>query len=203
MLGSSLSIVLAAFSADYFVIAVFLLGFTLFLFLQARHFMRIEKSLADLSGGRALSDAIASLGEKVVLPDGKERIDLKEVESRLGELCLSSVRREERLVLLEEHLLQLNERLLEVVEAVGAIRTDPVREDGLRSVGLLDAIERRLFAKGFAAVTLIDEIEGKETGDHKIMVEVLKDNVPYKGHVTVSAGKVVDERLLPIYEAFP
>ncbi len=199
----SLSIVLAAFSTDYFVIAVFLLGFTLFLFLQARHFKRIEESLGDLSGGRDLSGEIASLSKKVALPDGKGGDDLKEVESRLGELCLSSVRQEEKLALLEERLLQLNERLIEVVEAVGTIRFDRGRRGEVRNDGLLDLIEQRLSSKGFTKVTLIDEIEGKETGDHKISVEVLRDNVPHKGHVTVSDGKIIDERLLPIYEAFP
>lgn len=175
-----LTLFVTASTLDYFVAAFFLLGLIFFLILQSRHFRKMEKSARETFRAQDVIDELAALRKKSMPLD----IDLSELEARLEDLCESNVRLESRIAELREHF-----------------------NEGSRgehhSIGLQDVIEQRLFSRGFHAVSLLADIADMEHGENTIPVEVMKGNVPYKGHVVVRDGRVVSEHLSPIYKAFP
>jgi len=179
MPGAGLTVYLAVSTLEYLVVAFFLLGITIFLLLQSRHFKRMESSAGRAFRNQELLDELVALRKAVRPMD----FDMGALEDKLDELVQSNVR-------VEERLLQLSDRI-----SAG-------REE-LRSLGLQDIIEQRLYTKGFHSIHVLADVSDMESGEHKINVEVMKGNVPYKGSVTVRDGRVVAERLKPIYEAFP
>jgi hypothetical protein len=70
-------------------------------------------------------------------------------------------------------------------------------------VGLHGQIEQHLAAAGYHSVHIIGSLIGKDAGEHRIPVEVMKENVPHKGHIVLTDGRITAEKLLSIYEAFP
>ncbi len=176
-----LTLCISASTLDYFVAGFFLLGLIFFLILQSRHFRKMEKSARETFRAQDVVDELAAL-RKVARPLD---IDLGELESRLVDLCDSNVRLESRI-----------SELRDLFSAGGG-------QGELRSVGLQDVIEQRLYAKGFQSVALLADIADMEHGEHTIPVEVMKGNVPYKGNIVVRDGRVVSENLSPIYKAFP
>jgi hypothetical protein len=173
-------------TVDFFVIAIFLLGFTIFLLLQYRHFKRMEEAGPTESRDQEILDAIARLAETVESSRGEAMnvsVDMSGLEQRLDEIIRSHAR-------LEEHMVQLADR----VSAAGG---------EVRSFGLEDVIEQRLQIKGHGEVNVIGDLDGKESGEHRVTIETRKGSVPYKGYFVLRNGRIVDEHLQPIYEAFP
>lgn len=177
---------MALTTGDAFVIIIFLVGFTIFLLLQYRHFKRMEETGPVESREQEILDAIARLAESV--ESGQKdtmnvTVDMSGLEERLDEIIRSHAR-------LEERMAQLADRV-------------SVAGGEVRSIGLEDVIEQRLLVKGHQEVNVIGDLVGKESGEHRITIETRKGSVPYKGYVVVRNGRIVDEHLQPIYEAFP
>jgi len=172
----------AGSASEYFVITIFLIAILIFLILQIRHFKRMEETLRKASHGRDLQKVLNSLERAG--PTSVTKVDMKEVEERLQEICTRHAR-------LEKLLVKLMNRL------------GPRQDEAFRSVGIQGVIEHRLQAKGFHAVNILSDTSELDEGEHKVAVEVLKGTVPYKGNVIVRNGRVVAEHLLSIYEAFP
>ncbi len=199
MAATFLAVFTAALITDYFVVAIFLIALAIFVLLQRGHFKRLENALntslenKDLLGAvETISDRIeASVSDEPPLPPQPHvEIDLQGVEARLEELCQLSANIENRLATVED-------RFLAVIETFSS------RGERGRVVGLRERIEDHLAGSGYQTVTIVDETNGKETGTHRITVEVLKGTVPFKGYVDIEDGQVTAEHLMPIYEAFP
>lgn len=198
MTATVMAVFTAAMITDYFVVAIFLIALAIFVLLQARHFKRLESALNHALENKDLLGAVETLGEKIdatvsdepPLPPPHVEIDLQGVEARLEELCQLSANIENRLAMVED-------RFVAALENLSAPSVER------RVVGLRERIEEHFVTGGYQTVTIVDETSGKETGSHRITVEVLKGNVPYKGYVDVKDGQVAAEHLMPIYEAFP
>jgi len=179
MPASGNAVLLAASFLDYFIIGFVLLGFTMVLLLQSRLFKKLEDTVRKADRTGEILEAIAALEDH----EKPVTIDLSGVERRLEEIRQGTAQLEERLQLLLD-------------------REAPVREDA-RPSGLHGQIEQYLAAEGFHSVRVIGSLIGKESGEHKIPVEVMKENVSHKGHIVLKDGGIADVKLLSIYEAFP
>ena len=97
MPGAGLTVYLAVSTLEYLVVAFFLLGITIFLLLQSRHFKRMESSAGRAFRNQELLDELVALRKAVRPMD----FDMGALEDKLDELVQSNVR-------VEERLLQLN-----------------------------------------------------------------------------------------------
>ncbi len=198
MAATAMAVFTAAMITDYFVVAIFLIALAIFVLLQRGHFKRLESALNNALENKDLVGAMEAIGEKIdasvsdepPLPPPHVEIDLQGVEARLEELCQLSAN-------IENRLAQFEDRFVAALENLSA----PGGERLL--AGLRERIEDHLVTRGYQAVTIVDETSGKETGTHRLTVEVLKGTVPFKGYVDVKDGQVAAEHLMPIYEAFP
>lgn len=179
MPASGYAVVLAASILDYFVVVFVLLGFTLVLVLQSRLFKKLEDAVASADRTAEVLEAITALESRTK----PVTVDFTGAERRLEELLQATGRLEERLQLLLD-------------------REAPVSENA-RPVGLHGQIEQHLAAAGYHSVRIIGSLIGKDAGEHKVPVEVMKENVPHKGHIVLTDGRITAEKLLSIYEAFP
>jgi|GEM_PF-2114882 len=198
MAAAAMAVFAAGMITDYFVVAIFLFALAIFVLLQRGHFKRLENSLNKALENKDLVGAMERIGEKIDASVSDEpppspprvEIDLQGVEARLEELCQLSANIENRLALVED-------RFVAALESV----TPPGGERPV--VGLRERIDEHLVTRGYQSVTIVDETLGKETGAHRITVEVMKGTVPFKGYVDVEDGQVAADHLMPIYEAFP
>lgn len=69
---------------------------------------------------------------------------------------------------------------------------------------LSDEVRRALFTRGYDKVTIQTDVTAlARAGEHRVLVEVLKEGVRSKGFVLLRDGNAVDVKISSIHEMFP